>query len=599
MPLGPVSASSTVATLALVALTIGAPATSLAESLPIQVDGRFDDWSPTPFTANDPPGDAGASGIDFTSLMIANDGEWLFLRFDTGIEIQPDEQQQITLALDTDRNAATGASIGSLGAELVWNLGQRTGTFYVAGSHSVGQAELGLVVAPTVSGTELELAIRRDAVPAGVGPLFPGDSFTLALVDGSGGDALVVGMPGYTFDPTPQPVTPLALARESSAHIRIASYNIQNDGLTAGGSRAAALDRLFDAIDPDVWVICEAWNSSASEVAARVEQMLPSDLGETWYAVKLDPGNVIVSRFPILQSWDVLPGSRITAALLDPGPQQPTDLLLVANHWSCCTADANRQTQADALIAFLRDARTPGGVIDLAPGTPIVAAGDFNLVGWRAQLVTLVTGDIADNGTWGPDSPPDWDGSDFDQALPRHPEARFVYTWRNDGGSFYPGRLDYLLYSGSTCQLHRSFALETRSMSPAGLAAYGLQSADSELGSDHVPIVSDFTLGAGPADLARGDAGGRVALAAPMPNPFSESATMRYEITRAGVVDLAVFDGAGRRVRTLVGGSRPAGSHVATWDGRDGNDKKVPAGVYLARLKTLEGVAYRRLVRVR
>jgi len=91
MPLGPASASLTVATLALVALTIAAPATSLAESLPIQVDGQFDDWSPAPFTANDPPGDAGASGIDFTALMIANDGDWLYIRFDTGIEVQPEE----------------------------------------------------------------------------------------------------------------------------------------------------------------------------------------------------------------------------------------------------------------------------------------------------------------------------------------------------------------------------------------------------------------------------------------------------------------------------------------------------------------------------
>lgn len=592
---GPVSKSLTLA-----ALLLAGAAVARASSLPIQVDGLYGDWSPATLTVSDPAGDAGPSGIDFTRLMVANDENWLFLRFDTGVEVQPDELHQITIALDTDRNAGTGAAIGSIGAELVWNLGQRTGTFHAGGAFPIGHAEIGLVVSPTVSATEFEVAIRRDAVPAGAGPLFPGNDFTMVLLDDTGGgDLLVLGMPGYTFDPLPQPVVPLALGRQSASHIRIATYNIQNDGLAAGGAREAALDRLFDAIDPDVWVINEAWNSTAAQVAARVEQFLPSGPGETWHAVKLDAGNVIVSRFPMLQSWQVLPGSRLTAALLDPGPAHASDLLVIANHWSCCTADANRQNQADALIAFLRDARTPGGAIDLALDTPIVAAGDFNLVGWRAQLVTLLTGDIANNATWGPDSPPDWDGSDFDEALARHPDARFVFTWRNDGSTFYPGRLDYILHTGSVSQVHHSFVLDTRSMGAASLTAYGLQAGDTELASDHSPLAADFTLGATAAGVPFGDLYARAALAPAMPNPFAEATTVRFRIAETGPFDLAVYDGGGRRVRTLARGTREAGTHEVRWDGRDGSGRAVPAGVYLLHLQAAGGAGSRRVVRIR
>ncbi len=581
------------------ALVLAAPRAVGAASLPIQVDGRFEDWTAAAFGAADPAGDAGGSGIDFTFLRLANDAEWLYLRFDTGVEVQPDELHSITLALDTDRNPATGAAVGTIGAELVWNLGQRTGTFHSGGSHAIGHAEIGLVVAPTVSATEFELAIRRASVPAGVGPLFPAAAFTIALVDGAGGDQLVAGMPGYTFDPTPQPVPSLSLGRQSPSHLRVATYNVRDDGLFAGGARAAALDRIFAAVDPDVWLIHEAWNSSAAQVAASVEQRLPSGPGEAWHAVKLDAGNVVVSRFPVLQSWNVLPGSRITAAWLDPGPAHAADLLVVANHWSCCTADASRQNQADALIAFLRDARTPGGVIDLPADTPMVAAGDFNLVGWRSQWVTLLTGDIANPGAWGPDSPPDWDGSDFDQALPRHPGARFVHTWRNDGGSFYPGRLDYILHTGSVSQVHHTFALDTRSMTPSNLALHGLQAGDSDLASDHLPVVADLTLAAGAAGVSHGDPHAPVAMAPPSPNPFHSGTTLRYRVEVAGRVELAVFDASGRRVRTLASGPRAAGRHVASWDGRDGSGRAVAPGVYWIALTTAESAAFRRVVRIR
>ncbi|MCB1183784.1 immune inhibitor A [bacterium] len=69
------------------------------------------------------------------------------------------------------------------------------------------------------------------------------------------------------------------------------------------------------------------------------------------------------------------------------------------------------------------------------------------------------------------------------------------------------------------------------------------------------------------------------------PNPFNPRATLRYAVPRAGAVELAVYDLQGRRVRTLVAANRAAGEHSTTWDGTDAAGRRVPSGVYFARLR--------------
>ena len=577
-----------------------------AVGLPIQIDGDYADWGPGAEIGTDPAGDNGSSGIDFTALQVADDTDWVYFHFDTTVEVQPDEGQNIVFALDTDQNPATGLSVGGIGAELVWRLGDRTGFVYPSGVQ-IDHPEIGLVPAPTVSDTEFEFALSRGAAPNG-SALFPGPGFDIYLWDDAGGDA--IGPYGYAFSGESQTIDSRSLAREDPAHLRLGSYNVLNDGLFEGGARSAAFERLFGAIDPDVWVFCEVWNHDAAQTAARVEELLPSGEGESWYAIKRDQGNVVVSRFPILNSWDVLPGSRVTAVLLDLRPALDSDLLLIANHWSCCTADQNRQEQADAIVAFLRDARTTGGLLDLAPDTPMLAAGDFNLVGWRQQRETLETGDIVDEGTFGADSPPDWDGSNFDRAEIRHADARFVYTWRNDASSFYPGQLDYIWYSGSAAELHRNLTVDTRTMLPATLAAHGLQAGDTETASDHSPIFADFSLGetsgvGGGAEEpggSNGDAGGAggsrgpdglgddwsgrpgsamLTLLPSRPSPFRDSIALRFLLEQRVPVDVVVFDARGREVRRLYQGTLSGpGVETVDWDGRDGNGYEVPSGVY-------------------
>ncbi len=70
------------------------------------------------------------------------------------------------------------------------------------------------------------------------------------------------------------------------------------------------------------------------------------------------------------------------------------------------------------------------------------------------------------------------------------------------------------------------------------------------------------------------------------PNPFNPSTLLRFELAQAGNVQLAVYDQAGRRLRTLAAGPWAAGEHAVRWDGRDRGGRTMAAGSYLAVLET-------------
>ena len=83
-----------------------------------------------------------------------------------------------------------------------------------------------------------------------------------------------------------------------------------------------------------------------------------------------------------------------------------------------------------------------------------------------------------------------------------------------------------------------------------------------------------------------------------MPTPFSGRTTLRYALPRAGVASVAVYNSAGRLVRTLTSGSAEAGHHVAAWDGRDEAGTRVAPGVYYCRMSAGEFRAMRKLVKL-
>lgn len=68
------------------------------------------------------------------------------------------------------------------------------------------------------------------------------------------------------------------------------------------------------------------------------------------------------------------------------------------------------------------------------------------------------------------------------------------------------------------------------------------------------------------------------------PRPARQSATVAYSLPGETDATLEVFDVTGARLRTLVAGRAPAGTHSQRWDLRDDAGRRVRAGLYFARL---------------
>ncbi len=88
-------------------------------------------------------------------------------------------------------------------------------------------------------------------------------------------------------------------------------------------------------------------------------------------------------------------------------------------------------------------------------------------------------------------------------------------------------------------------------------------------------------------------------LARNVPNPFSESTTLRFRLSDPGAVELRIVDVTGRSVRLLSESRFPAGYSELRWDGRDGRGRQMAAGVYFARLQAGAEISSRRIILAR
>jgi hypothetical protein len=74
-------------------------------------------------------------------------------------------------------------------------------------------------------------------------------------------------------------------------------------------------------------------------------------------------------------------------------------------------------------------------------------------------------------------------------------------------------------------------------------------------------------------------------LLAPYPNPASHGATIGFRLAREAMVELELFDLAGHRVLRIDSRVYPAGDHSLMWDGADQTGRRIPAGLYLVRMR--------------
>ncbi|MEE9297109.1 MAG: endonuclease/exonuclease/phosphatase family protein [Phycisphaerae bacterium] len=324
---------------------------------------------------------------------------------------------------------------------------------------------------------------------------------------------VIVGLHGAALPRTVTAYDPLNgdYSKQDTYDVRVVSYNTQKRFI-ASPSRDAAFERVLTVLSPDIIVFQEIPPSVGSDqIKVRLDDVLPID-GASWHVhMGRTDGfnrNVVASRFPLsLTRVDTVPISElrgVTIALVDlPDEQYVNDVYILGVHLKCCggtSEDARRQISADAIANWLGDARGEqrprGDHVVLVDETPMVVVGDFNLVGPSNQPeITLIEGDIQNQGTYGPPVKGDWDDSDMNDLHPADPFTGDTDTWSSNTAN-PTSRLDRFIYTDSVAIVVNSFILNTLTMSSEARSALGLLLNDTTSGStaDHLPIAMDLRL---------------------------------------------------------------------------------------------------------
>ena len=111
----------------------------------------------------------------------------------------------------------------------------------------------------------------------------------------------------------------------------------------------------------------EVEDFSADFVRDLLDAWMPLTEG-SWHVAKDDWDLIVASRWPIDATYPEV--YRQYPVLINTGDNG--DWMVTASHLKCCNGAEQRQTEADEYMAFLRDAMTPGGEVNLTERTPVV-----------------------------------------------------------------------------------------------------------------------------------------------------------------------------------------------------------------------------------
>jgi endonuclease/exonuclease/phosphatase family metal-dependent hydrolase len=495
----------------------GDDAASQRTSQRIVIDGAFDDWAQVSAASSASTHDATAVARD---VRTAADGEALFVRFTMPAPLVLQAHTAATrIVLDVDGDASTGRTAGGMaGADVVlefspaptaggarggfaaWTVDGRRGT-----AHDAGFTAL-----PTHVSQTFEARIERATLEAFTGTAVGERPRGRIVSDREGGASAVSADFTWRVPPAARVAEPAgadALARAQGTAVRVVVWNVADRSIR---ERPDVFARVMRALAPDVVLLDEL---PADTDGADLSTFLAL-LGPEWTFALGDGGGrqraAVASRLPLepapgfarvgypdsvraLQPLATFAQTRrdlatalddgisTAGAIVDVGGRR---VLFVAADLACCggeesVEDRFRRMQADAIRTAAE--RAAGDDVHA-----VVIGGDLNLVGSRRPLDILARG-------------ADPHGGDLAPAYALQLDGRTAATWRQDG-PFGPGRLDWLLHSPSALRVIRAFAFESGDLAAVALISLGLQAADSDVTSDHLPVVADlaWTRGARP-----------------------------------------------------------------------------------------------------
>ena len=242
-------------------------------------------------------------------MKAAHDAENLYIYLRLGADLDLTDvlyPHNLFLYIDADRDAATGfIPRPGFGSELGIDFNDLFAYYDVVPATTVNFSEIGFHPAPTVTSNEFEIALRRDAVPAGVHPLFPQDTIRLLFRETLGADFMPNAGADFVYvldDDEAPPVAPISLARPGLPVVRTCAYNVLSNGLV-NGNRQPRFERIVQAIDADVYLFSECGNTSAAQVKDLLDDWLPTSNAEGWHTHK-DGDLVTAALWPLLETWN-------------------------------------------------------------------------------------------------------------------------------------------------------------------------------------------------------------------------------------------------------------------------------------------------------
>ncbi len=202
----------------------------------INIDGSFGDWAGVPVLGSDPQDNA--SGVDYADIAVANDDNYLYIRFTLYAAADPFTFMQ-NIFIDADNTPGTGYGANGLGSEMLIQSGagyqEKNGAFNEGTINGLGWA-----AAPAGPGTQFEVRISRSAKYGDSTPVFSGDTIALLLEADSSPNEWAPPSPiVYTFESAPVALTTnLPLLRLTNS-----SWQVNAAGADIGTSW---LDQLYD-----------------------------------------------------------------------------------------------------------------------------------------------------------------------------------------------------------------------------------------------------------------------------------------------------------------------------------------------------------------
>jgi hypothetical protein len=239
------------------------------------------------------------------------------------------------------------------------------------------------------------------------------------------------------------------------------------------------------------------------------------------------------------------------------GPAQPCG----GPAWVVALDDLDGDGRLDASVA---NTTSNNNAILLGDGAGRFGPPTLIPVGWHATSTDL--GDLDGDGD------PDLVVSSF--------FGGFWRVYRNDGAGAFTFDQDFPAPSSPSCA-----------------ALYDADNdGDLDLAlTDEIADVIVLVRNAGAAGVDPGSSAG-LKLLSSAPNPFRDGTEVRFFLERPADVRLDVFDPAGRWIVGGASGPREAGWQSLRFDGRDRSGRRLPAGLYLFRLKAGKVIGSGRMV---